>query len=307
MAMSEYRDTVCIIAEKRGTKQAVLAWVDNPDPQEQIGDAFSRAVSAAYSEKKGTLTDADKQAIGIFTNTLINVIVQGKTIAQTRQQVFGDNWWCLTSDECIAYLFCPTPKTLFNSELARASGTMEPAARQILNAVWADICKGGLELNVDKNGGKTPQQLYDEAEALYKQQDYAAAVPLYRQAAEQGHAGAQYQLGFQYQMGICLPRDYGKAAEWFLKAAEQGAADAQLFLGLCYEKGRGVPQDYGKAVEWFLKAAEQGAAVSQYNLGLCYKNGWGLPQDREKAKEWFRKGAAGGSEDAKKAIAEMDG
>ncbi len=41
-------------------------------------------------------------------------------------------------------------------------------------------------------------------------------------------------------------------------AAEQGDAQAQLNLGVCYWNGNGVAKDYAEAVKWFRKAAEQG-------------------------------------------------
>ena len=65
-------------------------------------------------------------------------------------------------------------------------------------------------------------------------------------------------MGNCYYYGNGVEVDYEKAAEWFTKAAEQGHAEAQYNLGFCYENGKGVPQDNEKAVEWYEKAAEQG-------------------------------------------------
>ena len=53
-----------------------------------------------------------------------------------------------------------------------------------------------------------------------------------------------------------------------LQAAEQGNADAQFNLGVMYDTGQGVRQDYAQAVQWYRKAAEQGLADAQYNLGV---------------------------------------
>jgi TPR repeat protein len=52
------------------------------------------------------------------------------------------------------------------------------------------------------------------------------------------------------------------------KAAEQGHAGAQFNLGLnvCLG-GEGVPEDDAEAVKWYRKAAEQGLAGAQFNLG----------------------------------------
>ncbi|MGK2959439.1 MAG: tetratricopeptide repeat protein [Acidimicrobiales bacterium] len=45
-------------------------------------------------------------------------------------------------------------------------------------------------------------------------QDYAEAVGLYRKAAEQGHARAQYNLGIMYAKGQGVAQDYVQAHMW---------------------------------------------------------------------------------------------
>jgi uncharacterized protein len=54
-----------------------------------------------------------------------------------------------------------------------------------------------------------------------------------------------------------------KAFHWFQKAADQGHAEAQYNLGFCYDKGVGVAQSFVKAFHWFQKAANQGHAEAQ--------------------------------------------
>jgi len=44
----------------------------------------------------------------------------------------------------------------------------------------------------------------------------------YRLAAEQGHAGAQAQLGLMYTKGQRVPQDYVQAHMWLSLAAAQG-------------------------------------------------------------------------------------
>jgi len=51
-----------------------------------------------------------------------------------------------------------------------------------------------------------------------------------REAAGQGNAEAQFDLGFAYLRGEGLPKDRDQAVEWFRRAAKQGHADAQHFL-----------------------------------------------------------------------------
>jgi len=97
-------------------------------------------------------------------------------------------------------------------------------------------------------------------------QDYAQADAWYRKAAEQGHSGAQYTIGVNYDLGDGVMQDYAQAAFWYRKAAERGNPNAQQCLGQLYESGEGVPQDYVQAEYWYRKAAEQGNNTAQDNL-----------------------------------------
>ena len=124
--------------------------------------------------------------------------------------------------------------------------------------------------------------------------DYATAVKIWKELAEQGHAGAQYSLGECYYYGEGIAQDYDSAVSWYRKAAEQGYADAQYCLGYCYNKGEGVAQDYYSAVSWYRKAAEQGYARAQCNLGECYEKGEGVAQDYYSAVSSYRKAAEQG-------------
>ena len=70
------------------------------------------------------------------------------------------------------------------------------------------------------------------------------------QAAEQGNAAAQYNLGVMYLNGLGVRQDEAEAFRWFRQAADQGYAQAQNNLGAMYAEGRGVRQDDVEAVRW---------------------------------------------------------
>lgn len=82
-----------------------------------------------------------------------------------------------------------------------------------------------------------------------------------------------------------------------LQAAEQGDADAQNNLGAMYAEGQGVRQDDTEAVRWFRQAADQGLAQAQFNLGAMYYKGHGVRQDRALAQEWLGKACQNGNQD----------
>ena len=152
-----------------------------------------------------------------------------------------------------------------------------------------------------------------------------------RQAADQGDAEAQYNLGNMYANGRGRPqgrcrsralvpagrragprrvrnstsgsgtppvmgvlKDAAEAVRWFHLAAEQGDATAQFNLGFMYANGEGVPKDAAEAVRWYRLAAEQGLAIAQFNLGNMYANGRGVLKDDAEAVRWYRLAAEQG-------------
>ena len=88
--------------------------------------------------------------------------------------------------------------------------------------------------------------------------DFEKAANFFKQAAEMGHPGAQYNFGIMSYLGKGVNKNVKEAAKWFLRAAEQGKASAQYNLGSLYFRGSGVKKDLNKAFEWIDKAARQG-------------------------------------------------
>ena len=70
-----------------------------------------------------------------------------------------------------------------------------------------------------------------------------------------------------------MPQDDAEAMKWYRDAADQGDASAQTNLGVMYDKGKGVPQNDVEALKWFRNAAKKGDADAQDNLGLMYDEG----------------------------------
>ena len=60
----------------------------------------------------------------------------------------------------------------------------------------------------------------------------ALAIELFSNAAKQGHAEAQYNLGLLYKVGKGISQSYTEARYWLSKAAEQGYLQARDILRL---------------------------------------------------------------------------
>ncbi|MBQ6615768.1 MAG: SEL1-like repeat protein [Thermoguttaceae bacterium] len=125
-------------------------------------------------------------------------------------------------------------------------------------------------------------------------EDMTQAAKWFRKAAEQDHPGSQYILGACYMKGFGVSKNAPEGVKWLRKAAEQGHPEAQTFLGACYGEGIGVSKDMTQAAKWFRKAADQGYAEAQYGLGMCYLHGIGVSKDESEAVKWLRKAAEQG-------------
>lgn len=175
--------------------------------------------------------------------------------------------------------------------------------------------KAQRKLGLCYSKGEGVMQNLEEAEKWWRkmieQGDGCAKLNLgrYCNAADQGDAMAQYQLGKFYDGGeVVADKPFRQtadnlwlAAKWFHRAAEQGNAEAQYELGELYNDGFnliGGTVNENEAVKWYRKAAEQGHAESQYKLGECYRYGWGLEKDEVEAMKWYRKAAEQGHEES---------
>jgi len=107
---------------------------------------------------------------------------------------------------------------------------------------------------------------FNRGNDFYRSKGYIVAEESYREAAKQGHAGAQYMLGLMYDNGQGVKKDYAEAMKWYRMAADQGNADAQNNLGVMYQRGQGVARNDVEALEWYRKAAAQGDATAQDNV-----------------------------------------
>ena len=136
---------------------------------------------------------------------------------------------------------------------------------------------------------------FNAAMGLVEAGEYETAAGRLQSLAEQGHAGAQFNLGFLYEAGRGVDQDFFAAFNWYRLAAAQQFPDAEFKIGVMYYLGRGVEKDVEQAIEWYRRAAEQGYGNAQTNLAFAYQTGDGVEQDKREAVAWYRKAAEQGS------------
>ena len=103
-------------------------------------------------------------------------------------------------------------------------------------------------------------------------------------AAYEGNPEAQFQLALTYSKQAT---NFKLAAYWYKQAARQGMADAQYNLGHFYLQGLGVKQSTNETIKWWQQAAHQNYAPAQHNLGTAYFEGVGVEKNNDLAKQWF--------------------
>ncbi len=134
--------------------------------------------------------------------------------------------------------------------------------------------------------------VFSEGVNAYQRGDYATALRIYRQLADQGYANAQCGLGLMYGFGKGVKQDYAAALKWYHKAADQGYADAQLNIGLLYTRGKGVTKDIVQAHMWYTLAAVRGdRSAGALRDALATKmTSAQIAEAQKLAREWKPKG-----------------
>ena len=117
----------------------------------------------------------------------------------------------------------------------------------------------------------------DKAVAPYvaplERRDYAAAVPLLKDAMRRDDARAMGLMAALTALGRGVEKDPIDACNWFRQAANRGHVPSQAALGMCLAAGLGAPVDNKEAAFWLYKAGVAGSMQAIEVLGaLAYKD-----------------------------------
>lgn len=155
---------------------------------------------------------------------------------------------------------------------------------------------------VNADAGIPDYSAYYQALEAREAGDNNLAFRLFTEAAENGLAIAQYNLGVMYYSGSGgATQDYYKAYQWTRAAAEQGHVNAMLNLGSLYYNQLGVnpswmdfwpmtrilqDSNFTEAANWYALAAEYDNGEAQLRLATLYEEGAGVDQDKVEALKW---------------------
>ena len=149
-------------------------------------------------------------------------------------------------------------------------------------------------ITVDANNVKfliEMQSIVEKAKSYFNAGNYSQAIVYFKQAAEQGDAEAQFEVGRMYAEGIGRKKDCYEAVKWYQMAVKQNNANAKAWLSDLYIIGCGVELDYDKALKLIRESVSQGNAYGMNNLGYMYNQGYGVSKNNTEAVKWYRKSA----------------
>jgi len=145
---------------------------------------------------------------------------------------------------------------------------------------------------------KTPEELYDKANNLFKEGNSGDGYVYLQAAAINGHAEAAFQMA----SAISEEKTFGSmedAVKYYTIASENNHAFATTNLATCYQLGRGVEVDHVKAIQLLNKAIKLGDEMASFNLAQTYLLGVGVRQDEEKGWSMLEVLASRGNRNAK--------
>ena len=77
---------------------------------------------------------------------------------------------------------------------------------------------------------------YREGRVALKAKNYELALKEFRKATDEGHARAQFRLGYMYEKGLGVGKDDEMARKWYLVSAEQDNVRGQHQLARLSEE-----------------------------------------------------------------------
>ena len=135
---------------------------------------------------------------------------------------------------------------------------------------------------------ESASETFEKGLAAYNRGDLPGALPLFRQAAEEGSSDAQAWLGYL----LDLAEENAEAVRWYRASAEQGNGEGLAGLADMYAKGEGVDKDLTEARMLYEKAADAGHGRAARVLAHAYENGGlGVEPDAGKATYWKSRSA----------------
>lgn len=303
-------------------------------PKYEVAEPFSEGLAAVridgkvgYIDRAGNIVIAPKYADGRdFQDGVARVNVGGRYIEHDDITFFGQ-WGIIDAkgntiiepkyEEIARFSEGLAAVTVKDSESSLSLvGFIDNTGREVIRPQYMlgfddrlPVFEGGKAevhstsysrtIKIDKTGKEIVDEDRIAGEIQYYLQngDYAEAVKMATEHANNGLPKVMNQLASIYYNGEGVSPNHVEALRWFKKAAEAGDATAMNNVGILYYHGAdGVSQDTDEAFKWFKKGADKGEASSIYMLGVMHHYGQGTAENTEEGTRLIKKAAELGHE-----------
>lgn len=185
------------------------------------------------------------------------------------------------------------------AQLRRAANGGFPRAQNTLAVKLRELGEGTLEESVElfklaADQGNAIAQFNLSARCYNGEGTAKNNVEAYkwaRRAAEHGYPPAQERLAIFLREGIGVSANSAESAKFMKMAADAGLDRAQLALAACLRDGRGTAKNLEQAAVYARKAADQGLPEAQYFLGKLFEDGLGVEKNFAAARGWYKRAA----------------
>ncbi len=282
------------VAAAGATVAATAALGSNVATQSRKG--FFGRLKGMFSRDKADVSKAVDNGQHLSVTASEPIIAPDVAVTETEAETMTDNEVQLAAVDPL-----PVPNLDPSETEADDAVDIEPAATTPADPVETDLETRSVQdpkntetPEVADAGTSPPTVTIDDGKRALADRQFANAIEIFTELANEGNAEAQAHLGYMYYKGEGVDVDLGLAVDWYERAAVLGNRDAQYNLAVAYAFGEGVPQDDVQAVTWYRRAAEQGSAIAQYSLGVSYALGEGVERDDAQAVSWYRAAAEQG-------------
>ncbi|MBZ9866280.1 caspase family protein [Mesorhizobium sp. CA15] len=132
---------------------------------------------------------------------------------------------------------------------------------------------------------------YELGRALLAAGKVEEAKKAIKEAADQGHVRAVFELGYLNATGTGMPANRKQANAFYAAASDKGDPYGMTSWGRALFNGYGVDRDTGKGLDLLLKAAAMGHTYAMNDLAAIFTEGRnGVPADPARAVAFLKAG-----------------
>ena len=259
------------IAHYGTSVERIQTLITENDPTQMIASTESDRMFDWYWEDiMGSVAEVADKGDVLVQYELGRLFQEGKLVPPNFREAFY--WYSEAADQ-------DHPRAQFMLALAYGRGIV-PAPPQQQMQLAAQWLSKSSELGFHEAKFMLGVLRYESANGPFAHEQMAMAMPLFLDAAELGHPGAQLYLANIHLGGdLNTEQNYETAFEFALQAANQLFPDALELVAEMYYNGVGTVKDLQESARWLRIAMDQGSQSATMSLAFMYEHGEGVTQD----------------------------